>query len=168
MGRQINFYMSEEVDNKLIEFLKEQNFEFLFYDFKNNALVRLYEIKYSEFSQEDTYLYKPEYGDLHMKDGPLVDIDQITSPVIEFTRTKIVYDKKIVRRGRIWVETKYYDSSGELVEKKEEFVKDYNRLVRWIKKNVPFQEIPKGDFLVKEYTNDELMELVNQGYRLTI
>ena len=103
-----------------------------------------------------------------MKDGSLVDIDQITSPVIEFTRTNIVHDKKVVRRGRIWIETKHYDSSGELVEKKEEFVKDYNRLARWIKKNVPFREIPKGDFIVKEYTNDELMELVKQGYRLTI
>ena len=160
--------MSEEVDNKFFEFLKEQNFEFLFHDYENNTLIKLNEIKNSEFNRKFLYLYKPEYGEIFMRDEPLVRIDQITSPVIEFTRTKIVYDKKIVRRGRIWVETKYYDSSGELVEKNAEFIKDYNRLVRWINKNVPYREIPKGDFLVKEYTNDELMELVKQGYRLTI
>jgi hypothetical protein len=31
--------MSEEVDNKFFEFLKEQNFEFLFHDYENNTLI---------------------------------------------------------------------------------------------------------------------------------
>ena len=166
MGRQINYYMSEEVDNKFIEFIKEQNYEFLFYDFKNNALIRLNKEKYNEFNEKYAYLYKPEYEELFMKDEPLVRIDQIASPVIDFTRTNIDHDEKIVIRGRIWIETKYYNSSGELVEKNAELVKDYNRLVRWIKKNVPFREIIQEDYVEKEYANDEIVELVNQGYRL--
>jgi len=159
--------MSEEIDNKFFEFLKEEKFRFLFHDYENNSLVRLYETKYSDFNQKYLYfLYKPEYGEYFIKEGPIVRIDQITSPVIEFIRTSIVHDEKIIRRGGIWIETKHYDSSGELVEKKAELVKDYNRLVRWIKKNVPFRGVPKGDYIVKEYANDEIMELVKQGYRL--
>ena len=166
MGRQINFYMSKEVENEFFKFLKKENFEFLIRDNKNNVLTRLYEIKYSEFNQNYAYLYKPEYEELFMKDEPLVRIDQIASPVIDFTRTNIDHDEKIVIRGRIWIETKYYNSSGELVEKNAELVKDYNRLVRWIKKNVPFREIIQEDYVEKEYANDEIVELVNQGYRL--
>jgi len=166
LGRQINFYMSKEVENEFFKFLKKENFEFLIRDNKNNVLTRLYEIKYSEFNQNYAYLYKPEYGEYFIEEEPFVDIEPITSPVIEFIRTYINNDEKTITRGRIWIETKYYDSSGELVEKNAEFIKDYNRLVRWIKKNVPFREIIQEDYVEKEYANDEIVELVNQGYRL--
>ena len=44
---------------------------------------------------------------------------------------------------------------------------EYNNLTKWIKKNVPYQNIKKGEFFVKEYTNDELIEMEKMGYIFT-
>lgn len=35
----------------------------------------------------------------------------------------------------------------------------FQKLSKWIKKNVPYQSIRKGEYVVKEYTNNELIEL---------
>lgn len=168
MGKQINFYMSEEVEKNFIELLKENCFEIMWHDFTHNSLEKLVDFSCDELSPNTMYLFKPKYGDYIIKDSKLVRIDAIKSPVIEFIRTNRRKDEKTITRGRLWLETKYYDSNDDLVEKTTELIKDYNNLVRWIKKNVPYREITKGDYLVKEYVNDEIIELVNLGFRLIV
>lgn len=40
-------------------------------------------------------------------------------------------------------------------------------LTRWIKKYVPYQEIKKGNYIIKEYVSDELKELQDKGFIFT-
>lgn len=161
MGKQINFYMSEKVQVSFIEYLEQNQFVFL----DDGSQIVDQPLSPNVF---ELYLYKQDYGDVIMRQDINEIMDSIKSPVIQFGKTTIKKEKKKVLRGRIWISDQYYDENGILIKKDEEFVKDYKRLVRWIKKNVPYQEIRKGEFIVKEYVNDELKELQENGFALTL
>jgi adenine-specific DNA methylase len=74
---------------------------------------------------------------------------------------------KTIVRGRLWVTS--YDFRDENADKKL-FMKDYNMLVRWIKKNVPYQDVPcetyTGIHLYKSYADDNIVKLAYQGMKL--
>lgn len=161
MGRQINFYICENIQNSFIEYLQDNQFDFLD---RNSDIVN----QPSSMNVFSLYLYKSNYGELVMQQGNGASMDTIKSPVIQFCKTGIKKEQKKILRGRLWIATQYYDDEGNWVKKSELFVKDYQKLNRWIKKNVPYQEIRKGEYLVKEYINDELKKLQEEGYVLTI
>lgn len=71
-------------------------------------------------------------------------------------------------RGRLWLSHQYYDDVGKKIEKGELLLKDYQLLVRWVKKNVPYQKIRKGNYYVNEYANNEMIDLQNEGFVLTL
>ena len=71
-------------------------------------------------------------------------------------------------QGRIWISDRYFDENGALIKKDMSFVTDYQMLMRWVKKHVPYQEIKKGEYLIKEYVNDELKDLQEDGFKLTM
>lgn len=154
MGKQINFYMSENVQNQFIDFML--NNEILFLNNEGNKI---------EFQDlcfcNDCYLYKREFGCL-LKKNNLIDV--FNSPIIEFCKTKIK-DNRILR-GRLWI-SDYYKSCNSQIQQSKNYVMEYNNLTKWIKKNVPYQNIKKGKFFVKEYTNDELIEMEKMGYIFT-
>jgi len=164
VGKQINFYMNKDIEEKFIEYLNINEFNFLDYDFKNNKVIVLS----SEAKAQSLYLYKKVYGDYFMQNGDLVRLDIIKSPVIEFTKTQIKEESKKVKRGRLWLNEQYYNEEGTIVKKDTLLIKDFNSLVRWIKKNVPYQEIKKGEHYIKEYANDEIKKLGEEGFILTI
>ena len=157
MGRQINYYMSEKVQENFIEYLIQNQFVFLDY------YAKTVEQPLSK-SVYRMYLYKPEYGDIVMRKDRDDILDVSVSPVIEYNKTTIREEKKQVTSGRIWVEIKYYDENGEIITKNDSLVKDYGKLNRWIKKNVPCRERPLGKYVYKEYINEEIMELREKGY----
>lgn len=59
-------------------------------------------------------------------------IDGLTSPAVEFDDG--FFDGKILRRGRIYFETGFYDTKEKWQEKPEEFIKCGDSLIRWIRK----------------------------------
>lgn len=158
MGRQINFYMSENVQNQFIQYLI--NNDFLFLDGGGKK------IEFSDLCSDNIYsyyLYKIEFGCLLTKgNGNLIDV--LDSPIIEFLKTRIKGNKML--RGRLWVSTYYYKDNGQTEESKK-YIVEYQKLVRWIKKNVPYQDIKKGEYLIKEYANDELIQMEKDGYIFT-
>ncbi len=161
MGKQINFYMSESVQTSFIEYLEHNNYMFL--DYYANIVeppvsTNIYSL----------YLYKQNYGDIIMNQDLCGNIDSLNSPVIQFSKTIIKNETKKVRRGRIWISDKCINKNGELIKKDVTFLKDYQILTRWIKKYVPYQEIKKDEYLIKEYVDDELKKLQEEGYSLTI
>jgi len=165
MGKQINFYMSKDVEAEFIEYLKQNNFIFLHIDFKNNKIIDTH----GETNNSSAlYLFKEVYGDIIMQEGVLSRLNTIKSPVIELRRTIIKEDKKMIHRGRIWVSNQYYDELGIIIKKNPQLIQDYNLLVRWIKKHVPYQEIKKEEHSVKEYVNDEMKQLGEKGFKLII
>lgn len=161
MGKQINFFICESIQNSFIEYLQDNQFEFLD---RNAGIVN----QPSSMDVFRLYLYKSNYGELVMQPGNGTSMNILNSPVIQFSKTVIKTEQKRILRGRLWIATQYVDEEGNWVKKDEVFVKEYQKLNRWIKKHVPYQEIQKGEYLIKEYVNDELKELQEKGFILTI
>lgn len=145
MGRQINFYMSENVQQNFIRMLYESDYIFL--NGKGQVIEYVDEQKYCDY-----FLYMKKYGPISIKEEYF--LDSLKSPVIQFSKT-IIREGKI-RRGRLWI------SNNQNTEGEKELVKDFNRLNRWIRKNVPMKEITKGDYAVKEHTSEQLIELAEK------
>lgn len=160
MGKQINFYMDSEVQDRFIDHLLGCGFALL-----NDMAVA---VDAKESNIYFAYLYKESYGNLIFRQNYRAQIDQIKSPVIEFSKTRINRAQRKILRGRIWLSTQFYTSDGTLVKREAELLMDYEKLVRWIKKNVPYQKIPKGNFEVMEYANDSLFELCKDGFIYTM
>lgn len=158
MGKQINFYLNEQVQNAFLEFLLQSHFTFLdahgeeIKEPQRNAVFIM-------------YLFKQSYGTFFMHADNQSRLEVLKSPVIEFCKSCIKEDQKEIYRGRLWVANRYYDEAGNVVEKDKELIKDYQRLVRWIKKNVPYQEVEEYG---KEYISDEIIILLSQGFHLTL
>ena len=70
------------------------------------------------------------------------------------------------KRGRLYLEMKYYDASGVLIQKSELLDKWYRELVSWIKKQLQCVEVSSNGKVVKEYVSKSLVKLVEEGYHL--
>lgn len=157
MGRQIIFYMSKSIQTSFIDFLLERGFIFLD---KNALLVN--QAKSDNVTY--VYLHKENYGNILMSKVAGIGIDALNGSIIQFRKTMIKEEEKTILQGRVWMEPQYYADDGTLMRKNELLLKDYQLLVRWIKKRVPFQKIKKGEYYVKGYVNDELKDLQEKGY----
>ena len=155
MGKQINFYMSENVQNQFIDFLISNNF--LFLDNEGNKIDFQNLCSYNDY-----YLYKNEFGCLLIRNN---SIDVLNSPIIEFCKTRVKENR--ILRGRLWISDQYYKYNNGQTQQSKNYIMEYNMLAKWIKKNVPYQNIKKGEFFVKEYTNDELIQMEKTGYIFT-
>ena len=160
MGKQINFYMSENIQTSFVEYLQQNQFIFLDYN------AQIVEEPFST-NVYRLYLYKQNYGQLFMRQDLNHIMDIMKSPVIEFRKTTIKLEEKKVLRGRVWIENQYF-KEGICIKKPDTFIRDYQMLNRWIRKHVPYQEIKKENFFIKEYVNDELKSLQENGFKLTI
>jgi len=156
MGRQINFYMSEAVQAEFMEVLKQN--QFVYYDSRANKIENPEDKKYYA-----VYLYKERYGEF-LRTNDNRNIDDYNGSVIQFCKTVIHTENKKLTRGRLWMTDWYFDEAGNKVKKNELLTKDYEKLVRWVKKHVPYQEYEKKGYILKEYINDEVIELQKQGY----
>lgn len=174
MGRQINFYMNKEVEQKFMEYVLKLNFCIIELDRINkklNYITKVDELNLIKYI--NIYIYNKEYGEISFWDDKLkYTFDHIINPVIQFSRTTFNEKEKTIGIGRIWYEHKYYADDGLIVEKDIRLLKDYEKLVRWIKKNVPYQIIDRGTidsgpFITKDYVNDDLKGKYEGKYRFT-
>lgn len=166
MGRQINFYMEETLQEQFIQKLFEKNFLIIAEDLENKKLVVYDEYQKFNSNTYTMYLYKNNFGELLTKEDCDYRLDYLKSPVIEFTKNLIKNDKMIITRGRLWLETKYYNDDGNIVCKDTIITQEYNALVRWIKNRIPFQEVTKEGYIVKEYVTDYMKGLADSGFWL--
>ena len=81
MGRQINFYMSNDVQERFINFLNKN--EFVFVDCNASIINDIL-----DDSIREIYLYKQDYGNIIMRRNDKVNIDSLNGPVIEYIKTK--------------------------------------------------------------------------------
>ena len=166
MGRQLNFYAEEEILNKFIEYFFNQGFVIVAEDLDNKKLVTFNKISEVNSKIHSMFLYKKDYGNLYTKDWCEYRIEYFSSPVIEFTKSAIKPEEKLIIRGRVWMESKYYDQDGSIIAKDERLTKDFNAIVRMIKKNIPCRNIKMGKYIYKEYITDRVNEILNNGYKL--
>ena len=128
MGKQINFYMSENTQTGFVEYLQQNEFIFLDYN------AKIVEEPFSTNAYR-LYLYKQNYGQLFMREDLNHIMDILKSPVIEFRKTTIKLEEKKVLRGRVWIENQYF-KEAICIKKPDAFIRDYRMLNRWIKKHV--------------------------------
>ncbi len=165
MGRQINFYMSESVEREFFELLLSKGYKMFYRDFIEEKIQGL--TSYDELNRRKwlIILYKDSYGPLKYSDEKRTEIDKSYSPVIEWCRTTIDGNEKIVHRGRIWMSgwIEFDDSVMEI-----QFKKDFNSLVNWIRRKVPKNEYTCKGHILSRYMNEELKIYEDQGYKITI
>lgn len=167
MGKQINFFMDKDTEEKFLIYIKENGvaiFE------GNNDSPKIIEVLPEPFSGKGwfkVYLYNNQ-GDLILNklSTGREYIDSIKSPVIEFRRTIIKEGAKEVSRGRLWLETKFYNEDGDLVSKDSDLDEWYKNLSKWIKKNAPKTEISNNGREYKEYITKSVVQLLEQGYKI--
>lgn len=169
MGKQTRFYMEREKEEEFVKFAYENGF-YILEECLNMDKVCEYKtfeeyILFHKFGK--LYFYKEEYNNLIIDNEFPAYVDELESDVIEFSRTGYAFDNKCIYEGRIWFEYKYYDDNENLVIKKEQLVKDYEMLSKWIKKKAPLKEYHHGDFndnfIVKEHITEKMLELNKEG-----
>lgn len=168
MGKQINFLMDKETEKRFFEFIRKDGvvlFE------GNNEVPQIINILPEPFSGKgrfSIYIYNEKFGKYIISETKkgIKYIDSIKSTVIEFNRTIIREGAKEVSRGRLWLETKFYNEDGELVSKDIDLDEWYKNLCKWIKKNVPRTEISNNGREYKEYITKSVVQLLEQGYKI--
>lgn len=161
MGKQINFYISNQTQQKFISFLNEQGYVFL----KSGLLNSEYFIQPENVIMESqVYLYKENFGPYTVTNLKNTDMQSILSshnPVIEYSLSKTNSMEKKVYSGRLWVTSDEFFNTGI---DRNIIYGDYSGLIRWIKKNVLYQPVKTSN---KKYIDQETLEMVlSQNYDL--
>lgn len=166
MGRQINFYMDEQTKFNFVRFLADEGFLFV----SDHGSETQY-LTAAEVNQEFLVcLYKKEFGKIirTIRTTPFTYsyIDRRFNPVIEYQIPIVKHEEKRIIGGRLWLTSdSFLDSNAD----RDVISKQYNRLVRWIKKEIPYQDVRRNPNLKndKDYISDSLAGLFcREGYRL--
>lgn len=162
MGRQVEFMMDKNMEKRFWDFLLSiKGLKILFKS--STGIIEIKELpEYGVPFGLGLHIYMDELGELKISTNNYVDF--IISPVIEFRRSVTNEKEKRVSRGRVYVQLDYWDN-GILVKKNEGLKKLYEKLVRWIRKNIPKIEIEYGDYKGKEHATQIVKSLIEEeGY----
>lgn len=122
MGRQVNFFFSQNDEH---EFIKQVNKNgFLIMDSTGYVIDDPFSCPISQF-----YLALP---DAKLKYSRYF-LCSLESEIIEYSRCELKGNE--MDRGRIWAEFRFWNANEEIVRKREVFEKAYEKLARWVKKN---------------------------------
>lgn len=151
MGRQVNFYMLANDLARFEEWLQSNNEVFFINSRLSTPEIQpLQTLAISKMGETPLMVYlarKSELSDLVIKvvsNQNYWKIDILRSPAVELMRC--YYNENMVRRGRLYFQTGYYDSDGHWIEKPKEFLDWANSLLRWIRNH--YQKDPEIDFYV--------------------
>lgn len=162
MGRQINFYMGKKKREKFLEFLIAQGYLFL----ADGACSEIQYIQPSKVIYENCVcLYKDTYGIVKLDQKRYSNskyISKSRNPIIEYWQSSINEKEKCIKSGRIWLSSyEFYDLTAD----RAIITKDFNRIIRWLKKNLLYQAL--NGYSSKLYIDEELIDMVyNEGYDL--
>lgn len=165
MGRQINYYMDEKTENEFIEYIFSRDFLIISEDLKNQRILIYNNINEVDYKQNRLYIYKRGFENIITNHNCDYKIDSIESSVIQFVKTSIRNEEKEISRGRLWFESKYYGKDGEIIFKNPLLTKEYESLVRWIKKHTTYQEVNHNGYMIKDYVTNSMKKLSDEGYR---
>lgn len=165
MGRQINFYMNKSVEREFFEFLNLKGYSILYENCKEKRICKV--TSYDELDESIwlVILYKETFGLLKYSNEEEYKIDKLCAPVIEWCRTIVKEEEKIVKRGRIWMSAGIEFKNSEI---ENQFNKDFDSLMRWIRKMVPRQEYDYKGQTIKNYINNDIKDCLMSGYICSI
>lgn len=168
MGKQTKFYMNETKEKEFVEYILSLGGTFI----TQRDFQIFYDNDYAKIKNKNGYIFSfihnGNFGEIKINKSINIHNKEFfwfsvtDSAAIEFSNSAISLEEKAVSQGRIYVEMSYYEN-GEKVKKSQELDDFYKKLVKWIKKNIPYQEISIGGYTRKEYITDDIVELINAG-----
>lgn len=162
MGRQINFYMDTQTKMRFHRFMVDNGFIFIA-DKVDKELQYINDDEINNFYC--ICLYKSEFGKIIKTKIDLSEegyIDKGHNPIIEYWPSRLELSEKKIVVGRLWLTS---DTLFDLNSDRTIINMSYSRLVRWIKKEVPYQNV--NGFRLKRYISDSLVDLVyKENYTL--
>ena len=181
MGKQINYYMEFNDFRQLAQYAldigcmvgKQENGKIV----SSNSV----DIVQPDYKKYFFYLPETEKVLIQLQDDKqqIGGYNKSGNVVIEANFSRIWHDRKEISRGRLFLNTGYYNAQEKRIDCPECMKKIYEQLKRKIKKTAPYTEMT--DFITdysaedykqiewrhKEYITHELLELhVNNGYKL--
>jgi hypothetical protein len=145
MGRQVNFYMTEEDEKEFIDFAKGTGDVKIwpYHMTSPDESLRTLPEQESRKIWSEVFLSNDEiYGRMHTRfyENPNVHIvNPSDSPVIQFSRSFM--SESGLKRGIIWAEFTWLDRDvDEIVPKDPAFVKWYEKIARWLKRRYRMME----------------------------
>lgn len=174
LGKQIGFLMDEATELEFANYILQSG-EILFEgEYQTPQSITSLPARYSVNGWFQLRLYKQEIGDLKLHAVETLGVERINptfNPVIEFSRSTVRDEEMTIRRGRLWVEMKYwerYNGSDELIEKPKALDDWYKQLCKWIRKHLPMTTVvmPDGG-IIKEYMSPAIKAKIEAGYRPT-
>lgn len=165
MGRQINFYMNEQTKKDFLQFICDEGYVFIA-DRISEEPENLWYVEKEETNQFFSIcLYKSDFGKIiqtKLSTSKNYYIDKRHNPIIEYRFSFLKQQEKEVIEGRLWLTS---DTLSDPNADRTVINKSYNRLVRWIKKEVPYQLV--NGHTIKRYISNSLVDLVHKdGYTL--
>ncbi len=161
MGRQINFYMDKQVEREFFDFLSLNGYSILYENYREKKICKVISYEELDESMWIIFLYKEDFGLLQYSGEGDYKINKLCAPVIEWCRTIVKKEERTVKRGRIWI-------SGEIEFKNSEieiqFRKEFDSLMRWIRKMVPKQEYDYKGYTIKDYISNDIKDYIMLGY----
>lgn len=153
MGRQVNFFMHPDGIPEFEETVKKTGQEIMFIGDESSTkephLLKTLAILPEEMGKVSLIAYITKKDFFQMIKSRFVErqnywsIDEQESPVIEFIRS--YFDGKILRRGRLYFQTGYYDSNDNWVEQPKSFLTWADSVLRWIR-NHYVKDPATGDY----------------------
>ena len=186
MGRQINFYIEENSYKQVVEKALSIGFVVLYQECVGGQRGHWeYEYHWYEtmpdFSFDKRhYFYNPGLGGFRntldnkeyltweeIKERKLF-LGCIFAPMIEASCSFVSDKDKFIVSNRLYICSDYYDFQDVLVKQSEEFIKQYETLVKVIKKLAPIRKLackpPYENCVRKEYMTDYMFKLYQNGY----
>lgn len=165
MGRQYNYYIDRALDEKFCQCLFLNGYQLLcFHPYPDIKMVRYADyISLCDYqpSGGQFFIYKEEWGALASETDETVFRDR--SPVIEYNRSCINETERLVTRGRLYLNTYYKNEISDF----EMVSREYNKLVRLLKKNIPYTEYKFDDGQVCLFPISQgVVDMVEEGYSL--
>ena len=90
-------------------------------------------------------------------------IDVMDCLVIEMVRNNVIDEEKVVTGGRIYISDAYKEVRYQAYA--DDFIAGYEKLHRWIKKNIPKQTYLNGEKELKGYISNGMIKYSREGYR---
>jgi hypothetical protein len=141
MGRQVNFYMGSEDLVEFEQMLKKRGgISFIPYELSREAVEAVPTLLLArEKSGTPSYtMYLARESDLgnirqfyHVAIHGYWFVNELNSPVVEMAKSFV--QDQMIRRGRLYFNTGYYDQEDHWVEKSKEFIRWADSLLRWIR-----------------------------------
>lgn len=181
MGKQINYYMDYDSFLLVAQKALDLNCEIIRENLPLGTVERSRSVDIVTRENRQYYFHIPEAGEvevetLYGKERLVTGYSASGISIIEAGYSFISTEKTIIRRGRLFCITDYYDENRILIKRPECVTNIYNALARYVKKVAPYTEVERyvanpmyqGEkFKTKEYITVDCLTLVlNQNYTL--